>query len=73
MLGFYTFGITLVIFADGCYTLVTCSANDAFVLFQAGCSFSSLGKEIIVLAHVSERGQQDTMCLLALHTQQGIV
>ena len=41
----YAYGVTLVIFADGCYTLVTCSANDAVVLFQAGCSFSQLGKE----------------------------
>jgi hypothetical protein len=63
----------IVIFADGCYTLITCSANDAFVLFKAGCSFSQSERRQIVLAHVSERRQQDTMRLLALHIQQGIV
>jgi hypothetical protein len=37
--------VPLVICADSCYTFVTCSANDAFVLFQAGYLLSPLRKE----------------------------
>src|ERR1700730_3079743 len=40
-----TWRVTLVIFAAGCYTLVTCSADDTFGLFKAGCLFSQSGKE----------------------------
>lgn len=37
---------TLVILADKCYTIIACSANDAFMSFKTGLLIQPIGKEI---------------------------